>query len=86
MTPSSDIFHITDSSDPTTVHYAPFAFHEDDDGALSSESECILSDPSGYRSPPEFVSPERRVQFVDGNEECNGGPKDEAKEKRHKKR
>ncbi|KAK5643033.1 hypothetical protein RI129_009200 [Pyrocoelia pectoralis] len=60
----SPIFHITDSDH--TVHYAPFNFNDDDDlTAISSESECILSDPSGYRSPPEYT-PERKVQFVNG--------------------
>lgn len=57
----SPIFHITGSD---TVHYAPFNF-DDDDACPSSESECILSDPSGYRSPPE-ISPDRKiVQFQD---------------------
>uniref|UniRef100_A0A1Y1MZV6 Anion exchange protein n=1 Tax=Photinus pyralis TaxID=7054 RepID=A0A1Y1MZV6_PHOPY len=72
LSPSSDtppsigspIFHITDSDQ--TVHYAPFNFNDDDDlTAISSESECILSDPGGYRSPPEYT-PDRKVQFVNG--------------------
>lgn len=65
----SPIFHITDS-DPT-VHYGPFNFNDDDDDltAISSESECILSDPSGYRSPPEYT-PERKVQFVNGEKKA----------------
>ena len=36
---------------------------ESDTAANSSESECVLSEPCGYRSPNEF-SPERKVQFI----------------------
>ncbi|KAK4877761.1 hypothetical protein RN001_010267 [Aquatica leii] len=75
----SPIFHITDSDH---VHYAPFNFVDDDDLAtISSESECILSDPSGYRSPPEFT-PERKVQFV--NNDDNDEETSKEKERRHR--
>ncbi|KAF5296704.1 hypothetical protein FQA39_LY12404 [Lamprigera yunnana] len=60
--PGSPIFHITNSAH--TIHYTPFNFNDDDDlAAVSSESEYMLSDPSGYRSPPE-MTPERKVQFA----------------------
>ncbi|KAF5295459.1 hypothetical protein FQR65_LT10447 [Abscondita terminalis] len=76
----SPIFHITDSDH---VHYAPFNFVDDDDlAAISSESECILSDPSGYRSPPEFT-PERKVQFVN-DDKVNAEENAKEKGKRHR--
>ncbi|XP_018336032.1 band 3 anion transport protein isoform X2 [Agrilus planipennis] len=53
----------------------------EDPGALSSESECILSDPTGYRSPPDML--DRKVQFVNGKVKEG---EDEGEKKRSKKR
>lgn len=90
LTPSSvrsPIFKVADSDGAVQ--------EEDDSGAVSSESEYIFSDPTGFRSPE--LSPERKVQFVVGSQ-IDDIPEDDTKEsevstpasvdklKKHKKR
>lgn len=53
---------------------------ESDTGANSSESEYLLSDPTGYRTQ-EF-SPDKKVQFDDGKEEDKEKPHKEKKKKK----
>ncbi|RZC41851.1 band 3 anion transport protein, partial [Asbolus verrucosus] len=58
---------------------------ESDTAANSSESECVLSEPCGYRSPNEF-SPERKVQFVNSETRDTfdiDGLKDKKKRRHH---
>lgn len=60
--------------------------HEDEDGdaaGVSSESEYLLSDPTGYRTHGEF-SPDKKVQFIQGKENTADG--DEDKKDKKKKR
>lgn len=76
LTPSSirsPIFKITDSDGAVSVT----TVQEDDSGAISSESECIFSDPIGLKSPD--LSPDRKVQFVVGSY-IDDIPEDETKE------
>ncbi|GJQ79533.1 hypothetical protein Trydic_g16380 [Trypoxylus dichotomus] len=77
----SPVFKITDSD---TGLLSSFTLQEEDDtGGLSSESEYILSDPTGIRSPPDDSSPDRKVQFQK-NGQADGQASDE-KDKRDKK-
>lgn len=68
---------------------SPTPQEESDTGANSSESEYLLSDPTGYRSN-EF-SPDKKVQFTDGKKtkedqfDENGSPVDVHKDKKKKK-
>ncbi|KAJ3661355.1 hypothetical protein Zmor_005753 [Zophobas morio] len=58
---------------------------ESDTAANSSESECVLSEPCGYRSPNEF-SPERKVQFINSETRDTfdvDGLKDKKKRRHH---
>nr|XP_022905719.1 anion exchange protein 2 isoform X2 [Onthophagus taurus] len=59
----SPVCKITDSD---TGLLSSFTVAEEDDTALSSGSEYILSDPSSFRSPPD-ESPDRKVQFHNNN-------------------
>lgn len=58
---------------------SPVLQEESDAGANSSESEYLLSDPTGYKTQTEF-SPDKKVQFNDGD----AVPSD--KEKPHKEK
>lgn len=79
LTPSSirsPIFKITDSKG-TGIDAGSITLQEDDSGAISSESECIFSDPIGLKSPD--ISPDRKVQFVIGSH-IDDIPEDDTKE------
>lgn len=62
---------------------SPILHEESDAGANSSESEYLLSDPTGYRTQVEF-SPDKKVQFNDGNDTPDDREKSH-KEKKKKK-
>lgn len=87
----SPIFKITDSE---TGGLSSLTLQEEDDtGCISSESECIVSDPTGFRSPE--LSPDKKVQFVigsniedipeDDSESNDQKPPQPPKEKKHKR-
>lgn len=60
----SPIFRIADSD--TGGGLSSLTLQEEDDtGEISSESECIVSEPTGFKSP-DLSSPDRKVQFVIG--------------------
>lgn len=69
-------------SDTGPVH-SPILHEESDTGANSSESEYLLSDPTGYRTQGEF-SPDKKVQFNDGDATSNDRERAH-KEKKKKK-
>ena len=81
---------ITDSE---TRLLSSLALQEEDDdvgGGLSSESEYVLSDPSGFRSPGDS-SPDRKVQFHVGSNNIDDIPEDgqekgQTSEKRHRRK
>lgn len=60
---------------------SPVLQEESDAGANSSESEYLLSDPTGYRTHVEF-SPDKKVQFDDGD----AAPNDKQKAHKEKKK
>lgn len=59
---------------------SPILYEESDTGANSSESEYLLSDPTGYKTHNVESSPDKKVQFNDGN----GVPNE--KERLHKEK
>lgn len=62
--PSAPTYNPVATGDSDTGPLSSLTLQEESDTAAnSSESECVLSDPCGYRSPSEF-SPERKVQFA----------------------
>lgn len=56
-----------DRTDSDTCHLScATAPEEDETGALSSESECPITDPATGFDSPGFGSPDKRVQFTIG--------------------
>lgn len=84
----SPVFKMTDSD---TGLLSSFTLQEEDDtGGLSSESEYILSDPAGHRSPPDDSSPDRKVQFQKHGQNGSGANAyddrgEEKKDKKHRR-
>lgn len=76
LTPSSIRSPTFKPTDSDTRAVSSLTLQEEDDSAgLSSESEYILSDPTGFRSPE--LSPDKKVQFVIGIDDIpEDGPKD----------